>query len=146
MHTIDLGVVINQPRKAAWDTFTDPARFTDWSTNVIEYHAERDGKPEVGDRDHLVGPIAGRRFEFGRAVTNVVPAELFSVQSVESPFPFTGTFRFEDTNGGTRLTFHGETPGPGGLIGRLFGPMRARSIKRQTQGDLTNLKAMLEQD
>ncbi len=145
MHTVEESVVINRPREEVWSYVVDPANFTAWVRTATEYEADHDGNPKLGDHDRLVGKVAGRRVEVTREVTEVVPEERFAVKTVKAPFPSSTVFQFEDAGGGTRVTFHAETPGLGGFFGKLGDPIVVKLFARDVRANLTNLRTILEE-
>jgi uncharacterized protein YndB with AHSA1/START domain len=144
MLTTEHSVIIDRPRKEVWDYTTDPANQPEWLPNVIEHEAGRAGQPEVGDRARNVGKVAGRRFTSTQEVTDVVPGETFAFKGVEGPFPYAFRWSFEDVGGGTRFTVRGETPGFGGLFGKLTDRLVLRIFERDMRANLDNLKLILE--
>jgi uncharacterized protein YndB with AHSA1/START domain len=147
MLSMQESIVIDQPRKRVWDYATDPARRTLWMTNVLEYEAEREGPPEPDDRARVVSKLAGRRIESADEVTEAVPGESYAFKSVDGPFDYAFTFRFEDADdGGTRLTIRGESPGLGGVFGKLGDPLVVRMFSRDVRANLENLKTLMEAD
>ncbi len=147
MLSIEESIVIDRPRKEVWDRSTDPASRTLWMTNMLEYEAERDGRPEPGDRARGVVKLAGRRIEGVDEVTEATPGEVYAYKGVDGPFDYAFAWRFEDTDDdGTRLTIHGESPGLGGVFGKLGDPLVVRMFSRDTRGNLENLKALIEAD
>lgn len=145
MLSMQESIVIDRPRKQVWDYTTDPASRTLWMTNVLEYESERDGRPERGDRARVVSKLAGRRIESADQITESIPGETYAFESVDGPFDYAFTFRFEDADdGGTRLTIHGESPGFGGMFGKLSDPLVVRMFSRDVRGNLENLKTLIE--
>lgn len=147
MLSMQESIVIDRPRRQVWDYATDPTSRTLWMTNVIEYVAERDGQPEPGDRARVVTKLAGRRIESADRITEATPGESYAFESVEGPFDYAFTFRFEDADeGGTRLTIRGESPGFGGVFGKLGDPLVVRLFSRDVRGNLENLKTLIESE
>ncbi len=147
MLSMQESIVISRPRKEVWDYATDPASRTLWMTNVLEYEAERDGQPEPDDRARVVSKLAGRRIESAEKITEAIPGESYAFKSVEGPFDYAFTFRFEDADdGGTRLTIRGESPGLGGVFGKLSDPLVVRLFSRDVRGNLENLKTLIESE
>lgn len=145
MLSMEESIVIDGPRKEVWEQATDPASRPLWMTNVLEYEADREGRPEPGDRARVVSKVAGRRIESVDQVTEATPGESYAFEGVEGPFDYAFTWRFEDTDGGgTRLTIRGETPGLGGVFGKLGDPLVVRMFSRDVRGNLENLKTLIE--
>lgn len=144
MLTVEESIVIDRPREEVWDFVTEPSNFPVWMSSVIEFEPEGTGELEVGDRARQVLKVAGRRIESVKEVTDRVPAERFSFGTAEGPFPDSVTFAFGDVEGGTRMRVRGETPGLGGVFGRLSEPLVTRMFRRDLRSGLENLKTLLE--
>lgn len=144
MPRVEESIVIARTPKEVWDYVTDPAHDAVWMSNVVEYEADWEQEPQVGDGTRRVARVAGRRCEMTCAVTEVVPGEMFAWKSVEAPFPFENAFRVEETEEGTRLTFYGKTEGMRGFFGKLADPIVARMFSRDMRSNLENLKTILE--
>jgi uncharacterized protein YndB with AHSA1/START domain len=144
MYTVEESVVIGRPREQVWAYVVDPATFTTWARTAIEYEADHGGHPRVGDRDRMVGKVAGRRVEVTREITDVVPGERLVMKTVTAPFPSSSECRFSDVEGGTRMTLRIETPGLGGFFGKLGDAVVVKLFARDVRANLANLKAVLD--
>lgn len=146
MLRIEETVLIGRPALQVWNYVTNPENDTVWMSNLLEYQADWDEQPQVGDGTRRVARIAGRRCEFTAEITEVVPGEALGWKSVDAPFPFHNGLRLEKTEDGTRLTFHGRTPGMRGFFGKLADPIVARMFGRDMASNLQRLKEILEDD
>ncbi len=144
MLTMEESIVIHRPRKEVYEYAVAPDRQPEWLGNLIEYEAERDGPPEVGDRNRAVARMAGRSFTSTQEITEAVPGEKLAFRSDDGPFEYRFEWRFEDDGDGTRLTIHGEGPGFAGWFGRLSDPLVVKLFSRDMRSNLENLKALLE--
>ena len=145
MLTVDESITITRPRDAVWRYVSDPDNFAVWMNSIIAFTPQGDWGPEVGDRAGQVMKIAGRQVESTKEVTEVVPKEQFSFKTADGPVDEIVSFRLEDDGQGTRLTIHGETPGLGGIFGRLSEPLVTHMFARDLQASLDNLKTLLEE-
>lgn len=146
MIRIEETVAIERPTSDVWDYITNPENDTIWMSNVLEFEADWDDQPRVGDTTRRVARVAGRRCEFTTEITDVDAGEMFEWKSIEAPFPFENGLRIEETGGGTRLTFYGRTPGMRGFFGKLADPLVARIFSRDMRSNLERLKNLLEHD
>lgn len=121
MHRVEESVVINRPREEVWDYVTNPANFTSWMSNMVEFDADWEQEPAIGDTYRVVEKVAGRRFEGEAEITGIDPGQMFATRTVSASFRVENVWKFEQTGEGTHLTFHGETPGPGGFLGKIVG-------------------------
>lgn len=142
---IDEHVVIDRPVEDVWAFIIDPANDLRWMGNLLDFEADWEIRPQVGDHTRRVAKVAGRRCEFTAEITEVVPAKAFAWKSLQAPFPFANGLRLEATGRATRLTFWGETAGMRGFFGKLADPVVARMFARDMRSNLQTLKALLEQ-
>ena len=84
----------------------------------------------------------GRRIEVDSTVVAFVQDRTFSFVTSAGPFPFRGSFTTTPTAAGTRLTseFVAEPTGVLRFADGLFGSL----IRRKFEGDLANLKRLME--
>lgn len=137
-------MVIDRPREEVWEYVTNPANFTAWMGNMVAFDADWEREPALGDTYRVVEKMAGRRFEGEAKITGVDSGEMFATRTVNAPFPVENVWTFEDTGEGTRLTFHGETPGPSGFFGKLGGRIMVWMFGRRMRSNFANLKTTLE--
>lgn len=75
-------------------------------------------------------------------ITALEPNRSISFKGASGPLSIEGTWRFEATSEGTRLTGAFQVE-PGGFF-KVAGPVFASQLKKQTDADLQRLKALLE--
>jgi uncharacterized protein YndB with AHSA1/START domain len=144
MLIVEESVLIHRPPHEVWAQLTNPANFTRWMRNAIDYAADWEQEPQVGDTYRIVEKVAWRRIKATAQVTGVVPGGRFTSKSTQAPFPVENTFRVEAVGDDTRLIYHGETPGPGGVLGKLSGPLLAKVFGRNMRSNLERLKTLIE--
>lgn len=144
MLTVEETTVIDRPRREVYDVAVTTETRPTWISNVLEIDAERPGHPEEGDRHAVTSKVAGKRFTSTEQVTEVLPGERFAYRSEEGPFPYQVQFRFADEGDATRMTIHVESPGFGGLFGRLSDPLVVTMFSRDVRANLANLKTLVE--
>jgi hypothetical protein len=145
MLIVDESVVINRPRKEVCAYVLDPANMTLWQTNTTEYDTDWDEQPAVGDQIRAEAKVAGRRIGWTARVTAASHAEVWAFESEEAPFGFAFNWSFEDTDAGTRLSVHGESPGFGGFFGKLTDPLVMRMLTSDARNQHANLKLLVEE-
>lgn len=113
-----------------------------WSTGVLEAQQTSPGPIGVGTTARTVSRFLGRRLENQMEITEYEPYRRFSWVSKSGPFPFQGSVTVEPVEGGTRVngTFEGD---PSGFF-KLAEPLIVTIAKRQFQGDLDNLKDLMD--
>ena len=137
---IETEVVIKRPVKEVFAYVSDPARWTEWGSGVLECHVT-ETPIRKGTRLTTVTKFLGRRVETAHEVTQYQLNRRVSSRAT-SPFPVDMSYGFETVSGGTRLRLavDGETRG----FFRLADPLIARIFKKQTEGDLETVKEILE--
>lgn len=146
MPSVSESIVIDRPRADVYAYMIDVANAPLWQTNVISMEAQYEGDPEVGARTAAVGKVAGKKLPVTTEYTMIDPAKAVSFRTVEAPFAFTITWRFEDVDGGTQVTYAGEAPSLGGVFGKLSDPVVTRMFARDIRSNLQNVKDILESE
>ena len=144
MPVVEESIVINKPRAEVYAFAADSANLLDWSSNIIEYEASPPGVVHADTTAKGVTRVAGRNVEWTTKVIELEEGVAFGYESVESPMAFTYSYRFEDAEGGTRVTFHQDVPTIGGFFGKLADPIVTRMYSRNVSTNLANLKELLE--
>lgn len=144
MPTSEASVVIPRPISVVWDYCAEAANLAIYTPGTIEVQAVTVGPLAVGTqwrgRTRFLGPTMDWQGEFAKVVLN----EVTVFQSTTAPFGFTATTRFEETDDGTRFTYHLDTEsGLGGLFGRLTDPIVAKAYARGLKSSLENLVDVL---
>lgn len=105
------------------------------------------GSSGIGRRGRMVMRIGGRRREFIDEVTTYEPGRRIAHRTVDGPLPLDTACACEPAGDGCRATVVGAIDRlPGGVFGRLAGPVIARVLRRGFRADLANLKRILEAD
>jgi uncharacterized protein YndB with AHSA1/START domain len=126
-----------------FDYVTDPANLRAWQTSKTRVEPLTDGPPRQGFRlREWTKPPRGKEFEQVVEFTEFERPTRLHVHIVEGPYPVDGTWAFDATGSGTRVTFvaEGELRGPM----RLAGPIVRRMIDRQFAGYHENLRRNVE--
>ncbi len=89
-----------------------------------------------------MGKFLGRRIESESVITEFEPNRKYIWESKSGPFPLKGSTALEQIEAGTRVnaTLEGS---PGGFF-KLAEPLVITMTKRSLQGDLDNLKDLME--
>jgi uncharacterized membrane protein len=142
MITIESSIEIRRPVEAVFAFVSDERNSPQWQGAIKEAHVTPDGPLIVGSKVTLVVSFLGVKLEPTSEITALEPNRSLSFKSSSGPAPIEGTWRFETTGEGTRLsgTFQVE---PGGLF-KVAGPVFASQFKKQTDADLQRLKELLE--
>ncbi len=134
---------VERPPAEVFAYLSDPANLPTWQGSVVETRKESDGETAVGSRFTEVRSLLGRKIESQLEVTEYEPGKTFSLRVVSGPVRMTVRHLLEPAPGGaTRIRVLGEGD-PGGVV-RMPGPILARAVKKQAQGDFATLKRLLE--
>jgi uncharacterized protein YndB with AHSA1/START domain len=145
MLTIEESTTIDAPRKEVWNHLVNPESMPVWMTGLIDFDPDWDSEPARGNQARAAVKIAGRRVRVTIEVTEVTPGEVFAIRVAEGPFPYDQRYELEDSNGGTRLIEHGQTPGFKGFFGKLTDPLVMRMLTSDARNQHANLKLLVEE-
>lgn len=144
MPVIEESIFISKPRSEVYGYVADSANLLAWSSNIIEYEASPPGPVQADTTAKGVTRVAGRNVDWSSKVTGLEEGVGFTYESIESPMAFTYSYRFEDAEGGTKVTFHQDVPTIAGFFGKLADPIVTRMYSRSVSTNLANLKELLE--
>ena len=140
MPSAENSVVINKPVSEVFAFVADHENDPRWRPGVNDIkHASGEGVGTVY-RQGMKGPF-GRRIPADFEVTAYEPDSHMAFRTLGGPVRPEGVFRFEETDGGTRLTFSLTADLRGAQ--KLMAPMVGRSMRSEV-GALENLKRVLE--
>jgi hypothetical protein len=94
-----------------------------------------------GTRVRRVAKMMRRSMPYTTEIVEFAPRELV-MHTVDGPFPMIVSYRFEEAEGGTRVSVRNQ--GGKGLMFRLFSWLIGRMVNGRVQGDLHQLKQVLE--
>jgi uncharacterized membrane protein len=142
MLTIETSIEIRRPVEVVFAFVSDLRHGPQWQGAIKEAHVTPEGPPAVATRVRQVVSFLGVKREPTAEITELEPNHSLSMKGTSGPASLEGTFRFEATGEGTRLsaTFQVE---PGGLF-KVAGPVFASQFKKQQEADFQRLKALLE--
>lgn len=100
---------------------------------------------EIGQQRKIVQTDFGVQSEMLVEATEVEPGQSYTFETVEGPIDLDVTYRYEPTNGSTRLTRVYEAKSSG-FINKLLEPLMARRMKKRWEADFPRLKAQLEKE
>lgn len=139
---LEAAIVIDRPLGEVFARWSEVERYPEWFAMTIERRKVTEGPIRVGTIYHAVDKLPpGRRIEATLEITAYQPDELIAARLSE-PMNATWEARFEETNGGTRMSFH-TVANLSGLQG-LLAPLLAGWARRQLQTGLDRFKAGLE--
>jgi carbon monoxide dehydrogenase subunit G len=133
-------IVIEKPPSEVFAFVADHENDARWRPGVLDIaRASGEGKGAVY-RQGVKGPM-GKRIDADFEVTAYQEGSLLAFRTLGGPVQPEGSYRFEDVDGGTRVTFslNATLRGPQ----KLMTPMVAKSMRSQVDA-LSNLKRVLE--
>jgi uncharacterized membrane protein len=142
MLKIETSIVIDRPVGEVFAVLSNLENNPKYSSGFLEAKKTSEGPIGVGTIFRAVQKSLGQRVEAEAEVTEYEPDRKFTLKSKSGPFPVKLQNTFEPAEGGTRVDFtlQGE---PGGFF-KLAEPLVARMAKRNIEGDLANLKDLME--
>ena len=142
MIKIENSVEINKPIEQVFEFVTNIDNLPLWAGPVTEAKQTSEGPVGVGTTQTQVAQLLGRKVETYQEVTEYELNKKFTTKSTSGPIPMEIQYTFEPNAGGTRVELVGMVDA-GGFF-KLAEPFVARTLKRQTEGDVKTLKELLE--
>ncbi len=141
---IEAAVVVNKPVAEVFARWSEVERYPEWFDMSIERRKVTEGAIRVGTIYRTVDKLPpGRRVEATLEITAYQPSELMAA-TLSKPLDASWEARFEDTSGGTRLTFHTIANLSG--LQRIAAPFLSGWARRQLQTGLDRFKASFESE
>jgi uncharacterized membrane protein len=140
MASAENSIVIDRPRSEVFSFVADHENDPKWRPGVLDIkRASGEGRGAVYTQG-VRGPM-GKRIDADFEVTAYQPDTLLAFRTLAGPVRPEGSYRFEDADGGTRVTFalNANLSGPQ----KLMAPMVRRSMNSQVEA-LEYLKQVLE--
>src|SRR3954447_14547148 len=136
-------IEIERPRDDVAAFAADPANATAWYKNIEAVEWETEPPLAVGSRLRFRARFLGRTLEYTYEVREHAPGRRFVMSTAQGPFPMETTYEFDDAGAGaTRMTLRnrGEPSG----FAAIAAPVMTRAMRRANEGDLRQLKGLLE--
>jgi len=141
MLKIESTTVINRPIEEVFAVLSNAENNPKWSSAFLEVNKTSEGPIDVGTTWRGVGKFLGRRIEVELEEIEYEPNQK-SAQKSTVPFPVNQQMTFDIVDGGTRVNVKFEAD-PGGFF-KLAEPLLASMVKRNIEGELANLKDLME--
>lgn len=142
MAKFEISTVINRPVEEVFAVMSNAENILKWQSGTIEAEKTSDGPIGVGTTWRSVSRFLGRRIESESEFTEYELNRKLGFKSKSGPIQFEVRMTFERVEGGTRINtkFEAEI---GGFF-KLAEPLVVSMGKRQLEGDLANLKDLME--
>jgi uncharacterized membrane protein len=142
---VEYSVAINKPIEQVWNFLTDFQNTPKWDIGVLETKKTSEGPAVLGTTFQNIGPFLGRTSVREYKVTEYEPNKKVTVKLM-TPAKFIQqaevSYAFEPAENGTKVTFIGGVEFSGFF--KLIQPILLQRAKKDGQGDLDNLKRLLE--
>jgi carbon monoxide dehydrogenase subunit G len=140
MPSAENSVVVNRPRSDAFEFVANHENDAKWRPGVLDIARASGAGHGAVYRQGVKGPM-GRRIPADFEVTAYEEGSHIAFRTLGGPVRPEGAYRFEDADGGTRVTFSltADLEGPQ----KLMAPMVARSMRAQVEA-LPTMKRLLE--
>jgi uncharacterized membrane protein len=142
MARVEASVVINRPLEEVFAFASNTENHTQWNSGVLEVEQTSEGPVGVGTTFRGVDHFLGQRVEWTSEVTEYQPDRRVDHTIAAGAIRLEESCTFECVEGGTELTVLYEGEARGFL--RLAEPIVVRMFQRQIEGNLANLKDVLE--
>jgi uncharacterized membrane protein len=141
MAKVETSIVVNRPVAEVFQDMSINENALQWQSGLLEMRITNDvtgpGRAWIDTIQFL-----GRRMETPFQLTDWQSDRKIAFQSTGGPIPMQGSYAFEPSGDGTRVTFL-LTGEPGGFF-KLAEPVLMRIPQHQWQTNLANLKDVLE--
>ena len=145
MLTVEHNIAINRPVEQAWNFLTDFKNTPKWDLGVHETRKTSAGPTGLGMTFQNIGPFLGRESVREYEVTEYEPNKKVTVKLI-TPVKYIRqaevSYTFEPTQSGTILISTGGIEFSGFF--KLLQPILLKRAKKSGQGDLANLKRIIE--
>ena len=135
-------VFIDRPIDDVFNYVTIYNNETAWQSSVIEAYLTSEGPLGLGTTGCEVRIFLGLRFESEWVMTEYEAPRKGTFKSTSGPVPYIGTYSLEESDGGTRFSYHLETELSG--LFKLLEPLTKGIYMRGLRADLAALKRILE--
>lgn len=141
MVKIEISTVIKRPTEEVFAVMSNAENNLKWQSGTIEAKKTSDGPIGVGTTWRTAGQFLGKRIESEFEITEYELNRKYTQKS-KLPLPVEGQATFERVEDGTRINLKVEVE-IGGFF-KLAEPLVVSMGKRQLEGDLANLKDLME--
>ena len=142
MIKVENSVEINKSVEEVFEYVVNIENLPQWAGPVLEAKQTSEGPVGVGTTQSQVAQLLGRKIESTLEVTEYELNKKYTTKSTSGPIPIEVQHNFEQIPGGTRLETIGLVDASGFF--KLAEPLVARTLKRQTEGDVKTLKELME--
>ena len=135
-------IVINRPLEEVFAYLTDVANWSRWNEAVGNVVQTPPGAMGLGTTLRGASEVMGRTMQWSGQILEYEPNNKVVQKMHVGPAEIQASWIFQPVEGGTRLTMRSEAGTSGPF--RIAGPLMDRVVKKQLEGNLARLKAVLE--
>lgn len=137
-------VEVDRPAAEVFAYATDPTKFQEWQSGVVDGHLDSAHAAAVGDICHMTRRIGGGDRSSTSLLTHIDPPRTWGVRGIDGPIRATVDLTVEPlTDARSRLTIAVDFAGRG--IGKLLVPLVVRGqARKEMPVNLVRLKSRLE--
>ena len=142
---ISTSVDVDRPAAGLFDYVTDPSRFSEWQTGVVDGPMESTGSPSVGDKCSTTRRVGFADRVVTSEVTHLDPPHRWGVRGIDGPIRAAVDVTVEplENDQRSRVTITIDFFGHG--IGKLLVPLLVRpQARREMPATVQRLKERLE--
>ena len=133
---------INCPPEKVFSLIDQPSDYPKWQAGVTAGGNDPDDPASPFGTGWQVRKVFGKERKMSFVITQYEPNRLKAYKSTSGPTHVEGVYLVESENGGTRFTVHFSSEIQGSL--KLAAPLINRTIAKQWESSLQNLKHLLE--
>jgi uncharacterized protein YndB with AHSA1/START domain len=142
MARIEESVDIKRPVDQVFAYVTDAKNWPRWESAMLEAEQTSPGQMGIGTTFRGANRVMGRRMVWISKVTEYEPNKKWGETISSGSTLIEDHLIFDPVEGGTKFTLVYDMQ-VGGLL-KLFAPMVISTMRKQTKGNLSNLKSILE--
>ena len=142
MARIEESVDIKRPVDQVFAYVTDAKNWPRWESAMLEAEQTSPGQMGIGTTFRGANRVMGRRMVWTSKVTEYEPNKNWGEAISSGSTLIEEHLIFDPVEGGTKFTLVYDMQ-VGGLL-KLFAPMVISTMRKQTKGNLSNLKSILE--
>jgi uncharacterized protein YndB with AHSA1/START domain len=137
-------VAVDRPAAEVFTYATDPTRFAEWQSGVVEAHMDQTGPPQVGAKCVTTRRIGGAARPTTAELTHLDPPKTWTVRGIDGPIRATVDLTVAPlTETTSKLTITVDFEGHG--IGKILVPLLVRrQAQKEMPTNVENLKRHLE--
>jgi uncharacterized membrane protein len=126
-----------------WEYVSDPETAPEWYSNILSASWRTPKPAQLGTQISFTARFMGRTLSYVYEITEWVPLEHLTMETVSGPFPMKTKYSFRSLDEETTRVTIQNTGDPKGFS-RMFSRFIAWMMKRANRKDLMRLKKLME--